>query len=1484
MEKVVLRVYCHEIESMIEGGELDKAVAHCQHILKTFPMHVETYRLLGKAFLEGRRYADAADIFQRVLLAVPDDFMSHLGMSIIRDDQGRLNDAIWHMERALAIQPSNSAIQSELRRLYGKRDGVEPSKIRLGRDALANMYSQGELFPQAIAEFRSLLAEDPNRPDLQVMLMRAYYRSGQTVEAKEIATALLKKYPYCLDALRVFVDVLHENSQDENAPVFRHRLFMLDPYSSSSLESVFASDQVADSAVSFERLDFKPGVVSGSSQPDWASSLGIKLDSERFGPRTASAIDAETVPFPDWMRPVGWQDASGEAKDGSADVRGTQPVAPIGKADLPEWLMSEDPAKTDPEANQEPEFPSENPPEELTEGEDDIPDWLKAIYPPETTQGRQKEFQASDDTSTSGGDELFKQIASSGGSIKTPEQPQETFESLAADGSDIPDWLKPVSPVAVTGDEMGKFEEHAESQPAESEQVPDFLKSAVREEAAATMVNETQKPENALPVEGQEDLGFLEPTKSAEAIGEELLSPPGIEKSSYDVGQEISDYAESKVPAEVAGASEVVAAPVLPGETVLKTGSEPAAEEASSPEGEAFPDWMKEIGAGGAAVVPPAVEPVEGAARVEQVASEQPIIEPPSFEQPIVDQPTIEQAVPAQPALEQPIIEPPSFEQPIVDQPTIEQAVPVQPVSEGPEIEQPVSEQPDLAQSVEQETLRPPVTEPGILPLDRTAEIPEWLEEPGEKPVEASEVPVQELERSVPETAPLEPAGGEEDTLAWLEQLSADQETTKETPLESPERNRGAAPEVDQEVSDTQPVIQAMEGTAPAPSGSAEMVEEAQSQPSIEPAGEEKPPAEEELPEWLKGLGGPSGPDESLQVNQDLPDWLGNPLANAEGVPELPGPKATIEVAGASEVVAAPVLPGETVLKTGSEPAAEEASSPEGEAFPDWMKEIGAGGAAVVPPAVEPVEGAARVEQVASEQPIIEPPSFEQPIVDQPTIEQAVPAQPALEQPIIEPPSFEQPIVDQPTIEQAVPVQPVSEGPEIEQPVSEQPDLAQSVEQETLRPPVTEPGILPLDRTAEIPEWLEEPGEKPVEASEVPVQESERSVPETAPLEPAGGEEDTLAWLEQLSADQETTKETPLESPERNRGAAPEVDQEVSDTQPVIQAMEGTAPAPSGSAEMVEEAQSQPSIEPAGEEKPPAEEELPEWLKGLGGPSGPGESLKDVEDVPESQGLLTPTTEPGSTLIPEEPIWEDENIPVIRQAVPTTPEEWVPAESKEIAATESGTTPESKKSDETLLARGPGSFSETIQVSKPEPPVESAPVAQPEPSSEIMPIAIPESPPESPTIAESEPTLEILPNSAIEPVVESEPVPDVEPAIESAPVSEPALPSVQALKQTEIPGQIDILSSAPSHEKDSELLANAQTLLAENSLDESLKQYSKLIKKGHLLDEVTKDLREATHRYPVDINIWQTLGDAYMRANRLEDALDAYTRGEELLR
>jgi tetratricopeptide (TPR) repeat protein len=79
-------------------------------------------------------------------------------------------------------------------------------------------------------------------------------------------------------------------------------------------------------------------------------------------------------------------------------------------------------------------------------------------------------------------------------------------------------------------------------------------------------------------------------------------------------------------------------------------------------------------------------------------------------------------------------------------------------------------------------------------------------------------------------------------------------------------------------------------------------------------------------------------------------------------------------------------------------------------------------------------------------------------------------------------------------------------------------------------------------------------------------------------------------------------------------------------------------------------------------------------------------------------------------------------------------------------------------------------------------------------------------------------------------------------------------------------------------------LGSAQAELGRGNIAAALALYGKLIRKGKSLEEIIRDLRDALYRYPVEVPIWQALGDAYMRGNRLQEALDAYTKAEELLR
>ncbi|MCX6078212.1 MAG: hypothetical protein NTW32_01645, partial [Chloroflexi bacterium] len=135
------------------------------------------------------------------------------------------------------------------------------------------------------------------------------------------------------------------------------------------------------------------------------------------------------------------------------------------------------------------------------------------------------------------------------------------------------------------------------------------------------------------------------------------------------------------------------------------------------------------------------------------------------------------------------------------------------------------------------------------------------------------------------------------------------------------------------------------------------------------------------------------------------------------------------------------------------------------------------------------------------------------------------------------------------------------------------------------------------------------------------------------------------------------------------------------------------------------------------------------------------------------------------------------------------------------------------------------------------------------------------------TTAEKQPEVLTVPASP-EPVVE---------AIQSPPEVKPEV-------QPQVQPQVQPRAIPPGNDKDAQTMQKARELLKNNNLLDSMTEYSRLIRKGKMLEEVIHDLQETVYRHPVDVIIWQTLGDAYFRVNRLQEALDAYGKAEGLLR
>ncbi|MDP3721690.1 MAG: tetratricopeptide repeat protein, partial [Anaerolineaceae bacterium] len=176
------------------------------------------------------------------------------------------------MEQAFDVQPSNLAIQDELKRLFGRRDGEQPSKIRLTRGALVRMYARGELFQQAITEILSILEEDPRRIDLEVILARMHYSSGAIDEAEADCNRILEKFPFCFEANRILQQIHLTKNNSEAATINKNRLISLDPYY-QFITSPFSDNEIPENKVQLDKLEVIPSNNFDSHIPEWFDEI-----------------------------------------------------------------------------------------------------------------------------------------------------------------------------------------------------------------------------------------------------------------------------------------------------------------------------------------------------------------------------------------------------------------------------------------------------------------------------------------------------------------------------------------------------------------------------------------------------------------------------------------------------------------------------------------------------------------------------------------------------------------------------------------------------------------------------------------------------------------------------------------------------------------------------------------------------------------------------------------------------------------------------------------------------------------------------------------------------------------------------------------------------------------------------------------------------------------------------------------------------------
>lgn len=457
MARISLEDYLAEIEDLIDDSRLTEAAAHCRHILNLHPRHIESYRLLGKVLLEQHDYSGAVDIFQRVLSAEPEDFIAHVGLSAAFKADDLLPEAIWHLERAYEKQPYNEALQVELRELYAARDGFVADRIMLTRGALANLYYSSELYQRAIVELRSLLSEQRERIDLQVLLAETLWRDDQRVDAVEVCLSLLDTLPYCLKANAILAEIWLLTDRAEEAQQFLKKLRVMTlpdvtvKRQDSPLGRAFAvnGDASLPNQMVIERLDPSTQPMETTEESVWGGSLSA--GEEPFG----EAVNVATFDtgFGDdnaseWLQAISALPDDGVPDAAATDDPFAQATEPISDPsseesdDVLDWLrevavsdetaeessLSEDLEEPDWleeqvwEANSESDVSATA---DAIEPDGDLPDWLDGAAKDEaTSSSATPDVELNDDWLSS----------------LSEDEPADAF-SLDDEEADLPDWL-----------------------------------------------------------------------------------------------------------------------------------------------------------------------------------------------------------------------------------------------------------------------------------------------------------------------------------------------------------------------------------------------------------------------------------------------------------------------------------------------------------------------------------------------------------------------------------------------------------------------------------------------------------------------------------------------------------------------------------------------------------------------------------------------------------------------------------------------------------------------------------------------------------------------------------------------------------------------------------------------------------------------------------------------------------------------------------
>ena len=306
----------------LEQGDYLLAVAACNHALEAYPTCLSAHRALGEALLEQGEVDRAVEHFERTLRIDPLNLVARLGLGVAAEERNDPQTAYAHYTNAWDLNPALDQLRDELARLrmaLGLDRRLHPT-----RAGLASIYLRGGQLGRAAAEWRAVLAAEPDGDRAPVALAEVLWRQSDDAGAAAACHEALRRTPENARALALLAEIEHRR-QAPTAGETLERYQALDPGGdlavllsearpAADLGFLLASAPIADFVFEPPALEVAAPVAPQPTKtngglpashlpaPDLWDNIVRDLGGNTPG-LDESALDALVVPF-DWTEGV----------------------------------------------------------------------------------------------------------------------------------------------------------------------------------------------------------------------------------------------------------------------------------------------------------------------------------------------------------------------------------------------------------------------------------------------------------------------------------------------------------------------------------------------------------------------------------------------------------------------------------------------------------------------------------------------------------------------------------------------------------------------------------------------------------------------------------------------------------------------------------------------------------------------------------------------------------------------------------------------------------------------------------------------------------------------------------------------------------------------------------------------------------------------------------------------------------------------------